>query len=123
MLFDSDVIIDVLRGRPAVVDAVSRLEKSGVPTYCTAISWAEIFAGIRSGEEPYADGFFRARGEIVLDAVAGRLAGAYLARYARSHGLEIADAMIAAAAVTAGCRLWTMNRRHYPMSDVKLYDA
>jgi predicted nucleic acid-binding protein len=122
VLLDSDVIIEVLRGRSAIVDAVARLEKSGVPTYCTAISWAEIFAGVRPGEEPYADGFFRARGEIVLDSVTGRLAGAYLARYSRSHGVEIADAMIAAAAVTAGCRLWTLNRRHYPMSDVTLYE-
>ena len=45
----------------------------------------------------------------------------YLARYARSHGVEIADALIAAAAVTAGLRLWTLNRRHYPMPDVAFY--
>jgi hypothetical protein len=92
------------------------------PTYCTAISWAEIYAGIRTGEEPYTDEFFRARGEVVLDAVMGRRAGAYLARYSRSHGVEIADALTDAA-VTAGLRLWTANRRHYPMPDVEFHDA
>ena len=122
VLFDSDVIVDILRGRRVVVDAAVDLERSGVPTYCTAISWAEIYAGLRPGEETLTEGFFQARGEVVLDAVTGRHAGAYLSRYAKSHGLEIADALIAAAASTAGLRLWTLNRRHYPMPDVDFYE-
>jgi predicted nucleic acid-binding protein len=116
------VIIDVLRGTAGVVRAVAELEGSGVPTLCTAISWAEIYAGIRAGEEPIAEDFFRARGEVLLDGITGRRAGAYLARYGKSHGVEIADALIAAAAVTAGLRLWTRNRRHYPMSDLEFYE-
>jgi len=52
----------------------------------------------------------------------GRQAGAYLARYARSHGVEIADALIAAAATTAGLHLWTLNRKHYPMEDVRFFE-
>jgi len=98
------------------------LEESGVPTYCTAISWAEIYAGIRPGEEILTDAFLGARGEVILDAVTGRHAGAYLARYARSHGLEIADALVAAAAATAGLRLWTLNRKHYPMPDLEFFE-
>src|SRR5262249_51551758 len=53
----------------------------------------------------------------------GRQAGTYLARYRRSHGLELGDALIAAAATTAGLRLWTLNRRHYPLRDVSLFHA
>ena len=53
---------------------------------------------------------------------AGRQAGAYLARYARSHGIEIADALVAAAASGAGLALWTLDPEHYPMADVRLYD-
>jgi predicted nucleic acid-binding protein len=123
VLLDSDVIIEILRGRREVIAAVASLEEAGVPTYCTAISWAEIFAGIRPGEETLAEAFFRARGEVVLDAVTGRHAGSYLARYAGSHGVEVADALIAAAAATSGLRLWTRNRRHYPMPDVEFYEA
>jgi predicted nucleic acid-binding protein len=51
-----------------------------------------------------------------------RQAGAYLARFRRTHGVEIADALIAAAASTAGLRLWTLNRRHYPMKDVRFFE-
>ena len=122
VLLDSDVIIEILRGNVEVVTAVAELERRGVPTYCTAISWAEIYAGIRRGEEPLTDEFFNARGEVVLDARTGRQAGAYLARFRRSHGLEIADALVAAAATTAGLRFWTLNRRDYPMRDVRFYE-
>jgi len=116
------VIIEVLRGRKQVIRAVERLEDAGVLTYSTAISWAEIYAGIRPGEELLTEAFFNARGEVLLDAVTGRRAGAYLAHYHGSHGLEIADALIAAAATTAGLRLWTLNREHYPMPDLELYE-
>ncbi len=123
VLLDTDVIIEVLRGRRRVVKALESLEESGVPTYCTAISWAEIYAGIRPGDETLTEAFFQARGEVVLDAVAGRHAGAYLARYAASHGLELADALVAAAAATSGLQLWTQNARHYPMPDLEFYEA
>jgi hypothetical protein len=101
---------------------VAQLEQAGIPTYCTAISWAEVWAGLRPGEEPLAESFFGARGEVVLDATAGRRAGAYLARFTRSHGVEIADAFVAAAATSSGLRLWTLNRKHYPMPDLEFFD-
>lgn len=122
VLYDSDVIIEILRGRSKVVTAARALEERGVPTYCTAVQWAEIHAGIRPGEEALTEAFLEARGQIVLDAGAGRRAGAYLARYARSHRLELADALVAAAASTSGIHLWTLNRKHYPMPDVRFYE-
>ena len=122
ILLDSDVIIDALRGRRTTIDEIVAVEREGVPTYCCAIAWAEIFAGLRPGEEAMTEGFFHARGEVVIDSVTGRRAGAYLSRYARSHGVEIADALVAAAAASTGLRLWTLNRRHYPMADVKFYE-
>ena len=116
------MIIEFLRGSERIDAVMAELEDGGVPTYCTAVSWAEVYAGLRPGEGPLTDDFFEARGEVILDARAGRQAGAYLARHARSHGLGIADALIAAAAATAGLRLWTLNRRHYPMKDVRFYE-
>jgi predicted nucleic acid-binding protein len=121
VLLDSDVIIDVLRGRAETVAELGRLAVTGIPTYTCAVSVAEIFVGVRAGEEARTDAFFEARGDIVIDAATGRRAGTYLARYASSHGLEIADALIAAAAATAGLHLWTRNVRHYPMDDLRLY--
>ena len=122
VLLDSDVIIEILRDNRTLADDLENLVASGVRTYCTAVSWAEVFAGLRKGEEPLTSEFFEARGEVILDSTTGRHAGAYLARYQRSHGVQITDALIAAAAATAGLRLWTLNRRHFPMKDVRLYE-
>ena len=94
-----------------------------MPTYCCAVSFAEIWAGVRPGEEAVTEAFFHTRGEVVLDAVVGRRAGAYLSRYSRSHGVPIADALVAAAASTAGLRLWTLSRRHYPMSGLVFHEG
>ena len=121
VLYDSDVIVEILRGRPRIVAAAKRLESDGVPTYCTAITVAEVYAGVRRGEESLTDAFLAARGEVVLDVKVGRRAGEYLARFAKSHGVEIADALIAAAASTSGLQLWTLSRKHYPMTDVGFY--
>ena len=121
VLLDSDVIIDALRGRAETVAELRRLEAAGTATYTCAVSVAEIFVGVRPGEEARTEAFFEARGDITIDAATGRRAGTYLARYAGSHGLEIADALIAAAATTAGLHLWTRNTRHYPMDGLRLH--
>jgi predicted nucleic acid-binding protein len=60
---------------------------------------------------------------VVLDSLTGRIAGACLARYAKSHKVEIAAELIAAAATTSGLYLWTQNRKHYPMPDVRFYEV
>lgn len=117
------MIIEVLRGRSRVASRLAALESSGVATYCTPIAWAEVYAGVRVGEANLTQPFFEARGEVVLDGRTGRHAGGYLARYGRSHGVEIADALVAGAAATSGLRLWTLNRRHYPMEDVVFHET
>ncbi len=122
VILDSDIIIEILRGRADVIQAAHALEASGTPTYCTPISVAEVHAGIRLGEEGVTRAFFEARGEVVLDTETGRRAGSYMARYARSHGVQIAEALVGAAATTADLRLWTLNRKHYPMDDIQFFD-
>ena len=123
VVLDSDVIIAILRGAAGALETAVALEAAGVPTFSTAISWAEVFAGVRPDEETATRAFFDARGEVVLDGRIGRRAGDYLARYATSHGVEIADALIAAAAALSGLRLWTLNRTHYPMADLGFFEA
>ena len=122
MLLDSDVVIEILRGRTKTSRELLATEGQGIPTYCCAIAWAEVVAGLRPGEETITEAFFHARGEVVIDNETGRRAGGYLSRYAKSHGVEIADALVAAAASTTGLHLWTLNHTHYPMDDLRLYD-
>lgn len=56
VVYDSDVIIEILRGRTVVLEQARGLERSGVPTFCTPIAWAEVYAGVRAGEEPLTEG-------------------------------------------------------------------
>ena len=51
------------------------------------------------------------------------MAGKWLVKYRRSHGIEIADALIAASAVENNAELWTGNRKHYPMKDLSFFDC
>ena len=122
VLLDSDVVIAILRGRSRAAGTIAELESSGVRTYVCAVTWGEVYAGIRPREEEVTEEFFQARGEVVLDSVTGRRAGSYLARYARSHALEIPDALVAAAATTSGLALWTLNRKHYPMPEIRFFE-
>ena len=41
----------------------------------------------------------------------------------RAHGLEIADALLAATARRHGLRFWTMNKEHYPMADIVFFEG
>ena len=117
VLLDSDIVIEVLSGRAQTVADLRATEVQGVSTYCCPIAWAEVAAGV----EAITEAFFNARGEVIIDAETGRRAGGYRLRYARSHGVEIADALVAAAASTTGLHLWALNRKHYPMEDLRLY--
>ncbi len=56
----------------------------------------------------------RIDGEIAVDA------GRYRNKFYSSHGLLLPDALIAASAKKAGAVLITLNKRHYPMKDIKI---
>jgi hypothetical protein len=59
---------------------------------------------------------------IPIDAEIGQRAGVYLTQYAKSRGFELGDALIAATACLHDLQLWTRNRRHYPMKDLRCFE-
>ena len=123
VLVDSDILIEVSRGRNA--DVVSKwidLSNSDVAVLYSPVSVAELWAGARPNEYDTLSNLFRALTCIPIDAEAGRQAGVYLRQYRRSHGIEIADALIAASAAANRAELWTQNRKHYPMKEVSFFD-
>ena len=58
---------------------------------------------------------------IAIDLEIGQRAGDYLRQYAKSHHVELGDALIAATASIHKAQLWTRNRRHYPMKEIVFY--
>lgn len=121
ILLDSDVIIAWLRGNDPFVERIPELLDRGEILVWTPISVAEIFAGIRRNEEVRIQNLFSILETIPLSAEAGRKAGHYLGTYSRSHGVKLGDALIAATANLQGMPLWTLNRKHYPMKDIRFY--
>jgi predicted nucleic acid-binding protein len=122
VLVDSDILIEVSRGGNAdIVSKWIELSKSGGAVLYSPVSVAELWAGARPNEYQALGNLFRALTCIPIDADTGHQAGGYLRQYRKSHGVEIADALIAAAAVANRAELWTRNRKHYPMKDVSFF--
>jgi hypothetical protein len=123
VLVDSDILIEVSRGRNAdIISKWIELSNSDSAVLYSPVSVAELWAGARPSEHDAINNLFRALTCIPIEEDAGRQAGAYLRQYRKSHGVEIADALIAAGAVANRAELWTLNRRHYPMKDLSFFD-
>jgi predicted nucleic acid-binding protein len=119
-LLDSDVLIEILRQRDLViVERWRALADSETVLLCSPVTVAEIWTGVRSGEENLVEAAFRAMTCVLIDEEIGRRAGEYLRTYRRSHGLSLGDALLAATAASHGVPLWTRNRKHYPMRDLQ----
>lgn len=122
VLIDSDILIEVSRGRdPAILAQWSQLALSKLPLFCSPVTIAEIWHGARPLEHAAITALFSVVQCVSIDLAIGYRAGEYLRRFARSHHVELGDALIAATASLHNLTLWTRNRRHYPMTDVAFY--
>jgi predicted nucleic acid-binding protein len=122
ILLDTDVLIEVLRARSAsLLAAWSRLQSSSASVFVSPVTVAEIWHGLRPEEQEPMAGLFSALGCVAIDARIGRQAGHYLKQFHKSHGVMLGDALVAATAAVHAIRLWTRNRRHYPMKDLQFF--
>jgi hypothetical protein len=122
VLIDTDIVIEVLRGRNERVS--SRwlfVSDSSEILLVSPITLTEVRAGAFEREQDAIANFFAPLTFVPVDERIGQLAGDYLRRYGKTHGLMIADALIAASAVLSNSALWTRNRKHYPMPEVEIY--
>lgn len=123
VLTDSDILIEVSRGRDkALVSRWLELGRSETLILFSPISVAELWAGARPSEYAVLETLFNALTCIPVDVAVGRRAGEYLRRYRKSHAVELGEALIASSAVASGARLWTRNRKHYPMPELAFYE-
>ncbi len=110
---DTDVLVDFLRGYSK---AVSFINEHSSRIIISSIVVAELFAGVRGEEELAALQNFVSLFRVVpVDAEIGKAGGLYRRDYGRSHGVGLADAILAATAESENAELKTLNTRHYPM--------
>jgi predicted nucleic acid-binding protein len=113
ILFDTTVIIDILRGHePAVAWARALQERPA----CSEITRVEVLRGLRTQERRPTERLFGAIVWIPIDEAIARRAGELGRTWRRSHqGIATADLIIAASAQEHGHELATVNVKHFPM--------
>lgn len=122
VLVDSDVLIEVSRGRNSVIlSEWQKLSGSNDLILYSPVTTAELWAGVRPSEYQALTNLFAALVCAPIDAEIGRQAGDYLRQYHKSHSLELGDALIAATALLHRAQLWTRNLKHYPMAGISFY--
>ena len=118
-LIDTDVLIDHLRG----IDLASRYIEQishGSIIYLSSITIAELFSGVRDGQEKQRLSQLLSLFKVVaIDHTIATAGGLFRRDYHKSHGIGLADAIIAASAQHVNAALVTLNKKHFPMlSDI-----
>ena len=113
ILPDTDILVDFLKGYEKAIDFVyansSRIVLSSIVV-------AELYAGVK-GDKEYSvlEDFVSLFSVVEVSSEIARIGGLYRRDYGKSHGVGLADAMIAATCETENAELKTLNVKHYPM--------
>lgn len=113
LLIDTDVLVDYLRGLPK---AAAFLDDRPEALLISAITVAELYAGVREGKERGVLVEFLGVFDVVaIDPRIAERGGLLRRKYGPAHGMGLADALIAACAQASEARLVTLNAKHFPM--------
>lgn len=113
LIIDTDVLIDATRG---LVDSLAFFDKCESDISISVITLAEIYTGFRSDkEEKLAMDFCNLFERIEVNEEIAILAGRFRKKYGKSHGVGMADCVIAATAHYEDATLVTLNKKHFPM--------
>ena len=112
-LVDTDVMVDFLRGHPKAVALVKRHSSRII---LSSIVTAELYAGVRGDEElDTLDNLVSLFRVIPVSPALARAGGLNKRDYSKTHGVGLADAIVAATCEAEGAELKTLNVKHYPM--------
>ncbi len=117
-LLDTNVLVDHLRHHPMVNQFMKTLDEE--EKHYSIVTEIEVYAGAREAELPETDLLLSAISRLSLDEPVAKEAVRYLKLYAKSHGTDLPDAVIAATAHVHQLILVTWNIKHFPMSDIKV---
>ena len=119
-LFDTNILMDYLKGKPEAISVVDSCLQEGRVLTCSLITKVELLSGARRGEEKILHDFLDAFDRIGLDDNIAEVAGQYMNLFRKSHGINAADAIIAASVQVREAVLYTLNKKHFPMNDIMI---
>jgi predicted nucleic acid-binding protein len=124
VVLDTNIVIDLLKNMPAVVERFLALKEAQTQFLVCPIVVAEVYAGAYLREHKDVEALFDLCQRISMDIDTGRIAGLYANQYGKAFsGVGLEDYVLAATAKAHRCPLWTHNRKHYPMDDIELIAA
>jgi predicted nucleic acid-binding protein len=113
ILLDTDILVDFLRGSNK---AEAFLAAQADRIILSAIVVAELYAGVKGEAEREAlDALVSLFRIVPVDVEIAKAGGLYKRDYGKSHGVGLADAILAATAEAWKADLKTLNIKHYPM--------
>ena len=116
-IVDTDILIDAGRGDEKAIAGLEQIE-SRFQLAVSTVTQMELIVGCRDKRDLHLLDHFLARFEIInLNEAISESSVKLLMDYRLSHGLLIADAIIAATALTLGGPLASKNQRDYQFID------
>ncbi|MBL7175949.1 MAG: type II toxin-antitoxin system VapC family toxin [Desulfobacteraceae bacterium] len=113
ILLDTDILVDFLRNHS---QAVAFVNAHSARIILSSIVVAELYSGVKGDAEQAAlDNFVSLFRIIPVSAEIAKAGGLYKRDYGKSHGVGLADAILAATAEAENAELKTLNTKHYPM--------
>ena len=112
-LLDTDVLIDFFRGYNKAVSFVNRYSSRII---LSSIGVAELYVGVKEGAEQRSlENFVSLFRVVPVTAEIAKAGGLYKRDYGKSHGVGLADAIIAVISEAEDAELKTLSIKHYPM--------
>lgn len=112
-LVDTDVLVDFFRGYSK---AAAFINEHSSRIILSSIVIAELYAGVKGDAERIAlENFVSLFRVIPVTSEIAKTGGLYKRDYGKSHGVGLADAIIAATCDAENAELKTLNIKHYPM--------
>ena len=113
ILLDTDVLVDFFRGYSKAVTFVNNYSSRII---LSSIVIAELYSGVKGDAEQTAlENFVSLFRVIPVTGELAKAGGLYKRNYGKSHGVGLADAILAATAEAENAELKTLNIKHYPM--------
>ena len=118
---DSDVLIWHLRGERKALNLLRRLRKNDpFELWIGAMQRAEVVFSMKPAEESITLLFLSQFQTAPVDQEIIDKAGDFYRKWNPCNGTDVNDAILAATVVKTGGRIYTLNAKHYPMSEVNV---
>ena len=121
---DSDVLIWHLRGERKALNLLKRLRNDEqFDLWIGAMQRAEVVFFMRPVEESSTLLFLAQFQTASVDQQIIDKAGEFYRKWNPSNGTDVNDAILAATVLRTGGKIYTLNSKHYPMSEVAVLRA